>query len=340
MDSPESLLDAPVALGRQARAQQALAKQMLDSRIPRPFAYSDPLIAQAAADSMVRHLRVIPMNPYACISLAKIIHERLGSESIPGMIPGISEDLLWKIAYTPVYAKKTLPCGTTYEGYYVMGKKNGKGKEIGPKVYQWRVVGWDMGRSIYEGDFVEDKKHGKGIERGEWDFYLEGEQEQEKGHTDIHVYEGDFVHGMKTGKGKRMISFKNPDGSVEEGDIYEGDWVDGEKHGKGRETNPCGYSYEGDFENDEEHGFGKEAWPSLPSGEAGRVLTYEGNFVEGFGNGKGKQVYNCGTIYEGDIEDSEPIGYGKWTYANGNTWVGRAQDGMPIWSENAAEPPH
>ena len=45
---------------------------------------------------------------------------------------------------------------------------------------------------------------------------------------------------------------------------------------------------------------------------------YEGQWVEGQINGKGKMVFLSQDIYEGGFFDGMPHGHGEFTYANGN----------------------
>ena len=45
---------------------------------------------------------------------------------------------------------------------------------------------------------------------------------------------------------------------------------------------------------------------------------YEGQWVEGQINGKGKMVFLSQDIYEGGFSDGMPHGHGEFTYANGN----------------------
>ena len=73
----------------------------------------------------------------------------------------------------------------TYDGEYVMDKKNGYG-----------VFSWASG-NLYKGNYKDDERHGYG----------------EMFWTDGSVYKGDWIHGIQHGFGQMVF----PDGSVKEG---------------------------------------------------------------------------------------------------------------------------
>lgn len=55
--------------------------------------------------------------------------------------------------------------------------------------------------------------------------------------------------------------------------------------------------------------------------------VYEGEFKDGYPNGKGKMICNNGDIYECEWKNGMPNGMGKCTYANGNVYEGEFIDG-------------
>jgi len=127
-----------------------------------------------------------------------------------------------------------------YEGDFVNGKLQGKGKHI-------------YLDEIYEGDFVDGiAQPGKAKYTYADGGFYEGDMIDDmikymipngKGKANLangNVYDGDFVKGNFHGTGK--INYAN-------GDVYEGDWTDGRKNGKGKMTYADGTVQEGRFEN-------------------------------------------------------------------------------------------
>ena len=75
-----------------------------------------------------------------------------------------------------------------YEGEYLNGKRNGRGKEY-----------YYDGTLLFEGEYLNGKKHGKGKE-----YYYKGTLR----------YEGEYLNGEKNGKGKEY----NKDHLIYEGE--------------------------------------------------------------------------------------------------------------------------
>ena len=84
-----------------------------------------------------------------------------------------------------------------YEGEYLNGIKNGKGKE-----YQY-------GKLIYEGEYLNGKRNRKGKEYSNKNINL--------------LYEGEFLNGKRNGKGKECDPFYL--GRV----IFDGEFLNGER---------------------------------------------------------------------------------------------------------------
>ena len=80
-----------------------------------------------------------------------------------------------------------------FEGEYLKGKKNGKGKE------------YYFGKLLFEGEYLNGKKNGKGKE------YYFGE----------FLFEGEYLNGKKNGKGKEY----DRNGKLR----FEGEYINGER---------------------------------------------------------------------------------------------------------------
>ena len=109
--------------------------------------------------------------------------------------------------------------GNRYEGYFLDGKRNGRG-----------VYTWSSGNR-YEGYFLDGKRNGRGVYT--W--------------QDGTRYEGDFVDGKLNGRGVYTWS---------SGNRYEGYFLDGKRNGRGVYTWQDGTRYEGQFRDGKQHGYG------------------------------------------------------------------------------------
>ena len=177
-------------------------------------------------------------------------------------------------------------------------------------------------------------------------------------------YNGIIIDGKKEGKGKLIY----PDGSFYEGNfkndlfngkgifvnnnwIYKGDFLNGKKHGKGKieiniikkknsdnnnnkNENKIGKKiYEGDWEYDYINGDGIE----IIENEKGKII-YNGHFIKGKKNGKGKLILSNGCEYYGDFNNDSIEGNGifKWNdikYYNGQ-WSDNYINGFGILNED------
>ena len=176
-------------------------------------------------------------------------------------------------------------------------------------------------------------------------------------------YIGNIIDGKKEGKGKLIY----PDGTYYEGNfkndlfngkgifvnnnsIYNGDFLNGKKHGKGKieidiiKNNNSNNNinnnenkiekkiYEGDWENDFINGNGIE----IIQNENGKII-YNGQFIKGKKNGKGKLILSNGSEYYGDFKNDllEGNGIFKWNdnkYYNGE-WNNNCINGFGILNE-------
>ena len=224
-----------------------------------------------------------PINADARLAFAKVIHERLGSNSIPGAIDGVCEDLLWKIINTPVHVKRTDSDGFTYDGEFLMGKRHGMGQSTHPDT-RWYP---------HEGQWENDVRCGKGKETNS------------RGYS----YEGNYENDEYNGQGKEIYPG---------GETYEGEYKDGYKHGYGERNSPNAVS-DGVWARERSY---KGYWDSSdPQGKGIKVYSdgqiSEGDFVDGLEYGYCKVTYADERIYEGSMRRGYAFGQGKWTYSTG-----------------------
>ena len=147
------------------------------------------------------------------------------------------------------YVKMIHENGNYYIGPWVNGSANGKG-----------TIYYKNGSILYEGNFVEGKYDGKGKENYENGTYYIGQFlggfRHGKGvlyykNRSI-LYEGDFANDIFEGNGKLIH---------ENGNYYIGQFSKGLAHGKGTVYCKNGsILYEGDFANDKFEGNGKEIY--------------------------------------------------------------------------------
>ena len=139
-----------------------------------------------------------------------------------------------------------------YEGEFIDGKRNGKGKEYD-----------DEGKVIFEGEF----------KNGEiWNGY------GEKG-----WFEGEFKNGKiyNTKPNDKNCRIKNGEGYVKLFNtngllLFEGEYKNGEENGKGKEYDRYKgkLKYEGEYKNGEKNGKGKEY-------DSRDNVIFEGEFKNG-----------------------------------------------------------
>ena len=132
-----------------------------------------------------------------------------------------------------------------FEGDYINGEKNGKGKEC---------VG---GRLQFKGEYKNGKRNGKGKQYSFDPFF---------------IFKGEYINGeMWNGKayhnGILDFEIKNGNGKVKEYDVnnssinnsikFEGEYINGKRNGKGKEHNDKS-EFEGEYINGIKNGKGKE----------------------------------------------------------------------------------
>ena len=105
----------------------------------------------------------------------------------------------------------------TFEGEYLNGKRNGKGKSY-----------YDNGKLYFEGEYLNGERNGKGKEYR----YYNGELR----------FEGEYLNGKRNGKGKKYNKYSRLK--------FEGEYLNGKKNGKGKEYNFYGnLIFEGEYLN-------------------------------------------------------------------------------------------
>ena len=174
-----------------------------------------------------------------------------------------------------------------YEGEYLYGRYNGKGKEY-----------FDNGKALFEGEFLDNHKwNGIGYDSNGNIIYkiINGNCE-----GDIKIYysdgtidyEGGYKNGLKHGKGKKYGYQKT----------FESEYLFGLKNGKGKEYDEEGkLIFEGEYFQDNKHGKGKEY-------DKDGKLIFEGEYSVGKKNGIGKEYDKDGKlIYEGYYVNNEKM---------------------------------
>ena len=138
-----------------------------------------------------------------------------------------------------------------YEGEYLNGKRNGKGKEY----YKDILVSSDY--LLYEGEYLNGKRNGKGKEYGPVFLMYEGEYLcGKKWNGKGYDREGNLIYELKNGNG--YIKYDNFEDFEK---TYEGEYLNGDLNGKVKEYN---------FSNE---------------------LIFEGEYLNGNRNGKGKDYF-------------------------------------------------
>ena len=201
-----------------------------------------------------------------------------------------------------------------FEGEYFNGERNGKGKEY-----------YEDGNLKFEGEYLNGKRNGKGKE---YDGILY-----------ILIFDGEYKNGLRwTGKilnarhdfselknGTGYIKYINSDGYLQ----YEAQYSNGKRNGKGKKYDHNGkLIFEGEYKNDKKwNGKGYDASKNivyeLIKGN-GKVIKYnnfgrlffEGEYLNGEKNGKGIK-YGIEYKFEGEYLNGKRNGKGKEYYNNG-----------------------
>ena len=213
-----------------------------------------------------------------------------------------------------------------FEGEYLNGKRNGKGKEyydydemllVKPDYLTRRVKEYNKSgdlifegeylnnyklkgreyinrRLSYEGDYLYNLKwNGKGYnEYGDIIYELDNGNGviKEFNSEGVFIFEGEYFNGKRNGEGKEYYADKL---------VFEGEYFNGQRNGKGKEYNEKGaIEFEGEYLNGERNGTGKEY-------DIYDQLIYDGEFLNGKRHGKGKEYYANKLVYEGEFLNGE-----------------------------------
>ena len=102
--------------------------------------------------------------------------------------------------------------------------------------------------------------------------------------------------------------------------VYEGSFIDGQHDGTGQaDERPQGYTYDGDWVAGVKEGKGKITYPD--------GAIYDGDLVKGQRAGTGTLTMPDGLIYVGDWADGQINGTGKLTQPNGDVYEGQLREG-------------
>ena len=222
--------------------------------------------------------------------------------------------------------------GDLFEGYFINGKKNGRGKYI-----------WANG-NVYDGNWVDGKCAGKGRISWSSGASFDGEwkdnqmSEGKYSYADGSVYEGSFKNGKYDGYGKRIYK---------DGDKYEGRWQSGSRNGKGVYTWADGDVYDGEWKDDKRCGvgrmvmYGKAGPDALNAGEIFIKYSYDGEWLDNREHGHGICREGKGTVagmdkvYEGEWVNGKKCGRFVWHFLHrdgetGKSYIDFYEDGNLI----------
>lgn len=222
--------------------------------------------------------------------------------------------------------------GDLFEGYFLNGKKNGRGKYI-----------WANG-NVYDGNWVDGKCTGKGRISWSSGASFDGEwkdnqmSEGKYSYADGSVYEGSFKNGKYDGYGKRIYK---------DGDKYEGRWQSGSRNGKGVYTWADGDVYDGEWKDDKRCGvgrmvmYGKAGPDALNAGEVFIKYSYDGEWLGNREHGHGICREGKGTVagmdkvYEGEWVNGKKCGRFVWHFLHrdgetGKSYIDFYEDGNLI----------
>ena len=221
-----------------------------------------------------------------------------------------NHNLLYELKDGKGLVKEEIKYDTIFEGEYLNGERNGKGKEY---------ISY-INKIIFEGEYLNGKRHGKGKEYDDDKIIFEGDYlygHRRKGKQYVIGrldFEGDYLYDKKwNGKGydengKIIYELNDGNGTIKEynnmGIIYfEGEQINGKRNGKGKNYWNGKLTFEGEYLNGKRNGIGKEY------DLIGNVM-FEGEYLnDKRWNGKGKE-YNSdnNTLeFEGEYKNGEKI---------------------------------
>ena len=231
-----------------------------------------------------------------------------------------------------------------FEGGYLNGKRNGKGKEYfndklifeggylnGKRHGKGKEYDWINGKLIFEGQYLNGKRNGKGKEYNVINkLSFEGQYLNNKewiGTKYKIIGEKDYIVNNKSNGSGNGFEYWAHDKIK-----YEGEYLKGKRHGKGKEYYFDGKLYfEGEYLNDlkwtgKGYDHSGNIIYELKDGkgliklynQVNFILIYEGEYLNGKRNGKGKDYDFEGLLfYEGEYLDGKRNGKGKEYYQDG-----------------------
>ena len=217
-----------------------------------------------------------------------------------------------------------------FEGGYLNGKRNGRGKEF-----------TDGDVLIFEGSYLNGKRNGWGQEYNDDDLIFEGEYKNNKKWNgkgyDITNFDDplEILYENSKNKRRQIYELENGEGiykkhSITSNIIFEGEYINGDLNGKCKEYyNPYNtISFEGEYLNGKKwngKGYdingniiyelinGKGQVKQYNSEGNDLKLEFEGEYINGEKNGNGKEYnYDGKLMFEGEYKDGKKNGKGKY----------------------------
>ena len=191
--------------------------------------------------------------------------------------------------------------------YKIFGGKI-KIKETKDAKEDWKIYNAFNYNIICEGEYLNGKKQGIAKE-----YYLDGKL----------LFEGEYLNGKRNGTGKVYNSDKKL--------LFEGEFLNGKRNGSGKlyysdgKLLSEGEYLKGKVWNVKEYDKNGNIIGELKDGKGNLIIynkldikIFEGEYINGLLNGKGKEYYNNGILkYEGEYTNNLRNGKGKGYYLNG-----------------------
>jgi len=204
------------------------------------------------------------------------------------------------------FIKEYINWNKIFEGEYLNGIRNGKGKEF-----------YHNDDLKFEGEYLNGKIwNGKGYNNkdGELEFEIKNGKGYIKEYDEYGKleFEGEYLNGERNGKGKEFVDYE---GSRKKNRLvrFKGEYLNGKRNGKGKEYYNGELEFEGEYLNGKRNGKGKEYF--YHSYEPN--LKFEGEYLNGERNGKGKEYYDI----EDDNKQNKIMFEGE--YLKGKIWNGK-----------------
>ena len=138
-------------------------------------------------------------------------------------------------------------------------------------------------------------------------------------YSDGSKYEGGIENGM-TRNGTGTFTWST-------GESYEGTWINDIQTGTGKMIWPGLGVYEGEFLNGKRQGHGIFTWTYENEPEAGKPISFEGEWENDRIGSAGKMTFANLGIYEGEFSGGLRSGKGTFTWDNGDQYYG-------VWADD------